>query len=253
MDPDSDLNIYVSIDMSEGDDQIYSVHTCSDPQVSDPEITPATKDSAGLISYTCDHCGAHAEVEIPRLDGDALVSDGDTGLEANGTDWERWLGSDPFGSEVENGEQIVRIQNRLFNAEYDLGPVDTDAGIVLAANSTTDDPTQWPSSATKDVVQDTTPEHEPVYLFVDYEHPDSEDHAVKAAHRCEQGAALIDKSIKATASTDGVIKFTCDKCGSSASLVVPKLTLDAFVLSPESQKDIENGRCLQRWRVHHYL
>lgn len=241
MDPDSDLNIYVSIDMSEGDDQIYSVHTCSDPQVSDPEITPATKDSAGLISYTCDHCGAHAEVEIPRLDGDALVSDGDTGLEANGTDWERWLGSDPFGSEVENGEQIVRIQNRLFNAEYDLGPVDTDAGIVLAANSTTDDPTQWPSSATKDVVQDTTPEHEPVYLFVDYEHPDSEDHAVKAAHRCEQGAALIDKSIKATASTDGVIKFTCDKCGSSASLVVPKLTLDAFVLSPESQKDIENG------------
>lgn len=48
-------------------------------------------------------------------------------------------------------EQIVRIQNRLFNAEYDLGPVDTDAGIVLAANSTTDDPTQWPSSATKDV------------------------------------------------------------------------------------------------------
>lgn len=110
MEPGSDLNIYVSIDMSDGDEQIYSVHTCSDPQVSDPEISQATQDSPGLITYSCGTCGAYAEVEIPQLDDDALVSDGDTGLKANGADWERWLGSDSYGSTVEGGEYIVRIQ-----------------------------------------------------------------------------------------------------------------------------------------------
>ena len=51
MGPDEDLNIYVSIDMSGGNEQIYSVHTCSDPHVSDPYITPATQENNGLISY----------------------------------------------------------------------------------------------------------------------------------------------------------------------------------------------------------
>ena len=93
MGPDEDLNIYVSIDMSGGDEQIYSVHTCSDPHVNDPYITPATQENNGLISYICSHCNASAEVEIPRLDEDALVPDGGTGLQANGSEWERWLGS----------------------------------------------------------------------------------------------------------------------------------------------------------------
>lgn len=241
MEPGSDLNIYVSIDMSDGDEQIYSVHTCSDPQVSTPEISQATQDSPGLITYSCGTCGAYAEVEIPQLDDDALVSDGDTGLKANGVDWERWLGPDSYGSTVEGGEYIVRIQNRMFDAEYDLGPVGANDGIMLASNSATDDPTQWPASATKDVVQNTTPGNEPVYLFVDYEHPDSENHAIKAAHKCKEGASLVDESYKATSSADGLIKFTCDQCGSSAELTIPALTLDAFTLTPESQTDIENG------------
>ena len=100
MEPGSDLNIYVSIDMSDGDEQIYSVHTCSDPQAYNPEIPQATQDSPGLITYSCGTCGAYAEVEIPQLDDDALVSDGDAGLKANGADWVRWLGPDSYGSTV---------------------------------------------------------------------------------------------------------------------------------------------------------
>ena len=241
MESGSDLNIYVSIDMADGNEHIYSVHTCSDPQVSAPEILRATEDSSGTIAYSCDTCGAYAEVEIPQLDDDALVSNGDTGLKANGADWERWLGPNSFGSTVEDGEYIVRIQNRLFDAEYDLGSIGANDGIMLASNSATDDPTQWPASATKDVVQNTTPDYEPVYLFVDYEHPDSENHAIKAAHKCKEGATLVNNSRKATASSDGLIKFTCDQCGSYAELTIPALTLGAFTLTPESQTDIENG------------
>lgn len=75
MEPGSDLNIYVSIDMSDGDEQIYSVHTCSDPQVSDPEISPGDTGLPGADYLFVRTCGAYAEVEIPQLDDDALVSD----------------------------------------------------------------------------------------------------------------------------------------------------------------------------------
>lgn len=252
MGPDEDLNIYVSIDMSGGDEQIYSVHTCSDPHVNDPYITPATQENNGLISYICSHCNASAEVEIPRLDEDALVPDGGTGLQANGSEWERWLGSDPFPSAVQDGNNVVQIQNRLFNADIDMGAVepsniamlasDADGAAVLAAGSEVDDdPEQWPAAATQGVVYNTTPGKEKLHLFVDFEHPDAEGATIKAAHRCEQGASLINESKKATATEDGYIKYRCDKCGSTAELKVPKLTLDAFTLADESRNDIQNG------------
>lgn len=119
-------------------------------------------------------------MEIPQLDDDALVSDGDTGLKANGADWERWLGSDSYGSTVEGGEYIVRIQNRMFDAEYDLGPVGAMTASCWPATRQQTTPRSGPASATKRCRAKTRlPGNEPVYLFVDYEHPDSENHATR--------------------------------------------------------------------------
>lgn len=252
MGPDEDLNIYVSIDMSGGNEQIYSVHTCSDPHVSDPYITPATQENNGLISYVCSHCNASAEVEIPQLGDDALVPDDSTGLQANGSEWERWLGSDPFPSTVLDGSNIVQIQNRLFNADIEMGVVEpsnvamlannADGATVLAAGSEVDDdPNLWPSVATQGVVYNTTQGKEKVHLFVDFEHPDDRGATIKAAHRCEQGASLVNESKQATDTEAGYIKYRCDKCGSTAELTIPKLTLDAFTLTEESKNDIQNG------------
>lgn len=246
MGPDEDLNIYVSIDMSGGNEQIYSVHTCSDPHVSDPYITPATQENNGLISYVCSHCNASAEVEIPQLGDDALVPDDSTGLQANGSEWERWLGSDPFPSTVLDGSNIVQIQNRLFNADIEMGVVEpsnvamlannADGATVLAAGSEVDDdPNLWPSVATQGVVYNTTQGKEKVHLFVDFEHPDDRGATIKAAHRCEQGASLVNESKQATDTEAGYIKYRCDKCGSTAELTIPKLTLDAFTLTEESK------------------
>ncbi len=242
---DDDLNIYVSIDMTEGD-HIYSTHTCSNPVVGDPEIVPATMDASGSIHYECATCGASATVEIPQLADDAFIKE-ENAARANGSKWERWLGTDTFYGEWVDEDLMASIHTKLFNAEI-LLPIAMDEVNTMSAmgTSTTDDPTTWPSSATAGVVQvpGTRPdggEVSPVYLFVDYENPDDEGIAIKAMHRCKPGINLKEESVKATDTSSGQIKYVCEYCGSSASLEVPALTLDAFELAAESVPDIQNG------------
>lgn len=251
MAPDSDLLLYISIDMTDGSEHIFSSHTCSAPEVSQPIITKATNTTPGKIIYECANCNAHSEVEIPQLTDAAFIRSGNA-LVANGRDWERWLGTAAFNAELLDGNYIATIQSGLFNAEFNLGPAEAESNGTMAVAidgkaEPSDDPTRWPESATKDVKHyegtrdDTGKTAEQVYLFVDYEHKDENGAGIKAMHRCREGAKLIDESTKATDSSSGKIKFTCDYCGSYAELDVPTLSLAAFSLADQSKPDIANG------------
>ena len=94
------------------------------------------------------------------------------------------------------------------------------------AATTDDDPATWPAPDS----HYTAPDKNPVYLMVDF--TDEDNGGVAAAHRCLSGAELNPDIVKATASTGGRVKYTCDTCGSWAQINVPALTLSAFTLDP---------------------
>lgn len=96
---------------------------------------------------------------------------------------------------------------------------------ALAATKN-DDPTTWPAP---DSIY-TAPDKNPVYLMVDF--TDEDNGGVAASHYCASGATLTADIVKATATTSGYVKYTCDTCGSWARINVPALTLSAFTLDP---------------------
>lgn len=98
-----------------------------------------------------------------------------------------------------------------------------------------DDPATWPAPDS----HYTAPDKEPVYLMVDY--TDEENGGVAASHHCISGATLEPDIVKATATTNGHVKYTCDSCGSWAQIDIPMLTLDAFELDPAYQEAMTNG------------
>ena len=89
-----------------------------------------------------------------------------------------------------------------------------------------DDPATWPAP---DSIY-TAPDKNPVYLMVDF--TDEDNGGIAASHYCASGAALTADIVKATATTSGHVKYTCDNCGSWARINVPALTLRAFTLDP---------------------
>lgn len=89
-----------------------------------------------------------------------------------------------------------------------------------------DDPTTWPASDS----HYTAPDKNPVYLMVDF--TDEDNGGVAASHYCISGATMTPDIVKATATTSGYVKYTCDNCGSWARINVPALTLSAFTLDP---------------------
>ncbi len=89
-----------------------------------------------------------------------------------------------------------------------------------------DDPATWPAP---DSIY-TAPEKNPVYLMVDF--TDEDNGGIAASHYCASGATLTADIVKATATTGGHVKYTCDTCGSWAQINVPALTLSAFTLDP---------------------
>ena len=93
------------------------------------------------------------------------------------------------------------------------------------ASSMDDDPTTWiaPDS------QYTAPGKYPVYILLDYT---NDDVCLGAAHTCKTGSTVSTDLKKATATSDGYVKYTCDNCGSWARNEIPKLTLSAFTLDP---------------------
>lgn len=97
--------------------------------------------------------------------------------------------------------------------------------IQAFASSMDDDPTTWiaPDS------QYTAPGKYPVYILLDYT---NDDVCLGAAHTCKTGSTVSTDLKKATATSDGYVKYTCDNCGSWARNEIPKLTLSAFTLDP---------------------
>lgn len=89
-----------------------------------------------------------------------------------------------------------------------------------------DDPTTWPAPDS----HYTAPDKNPVYLMVDF--TDEDNGGVAASHYCVSGATMTPDIVKATATTSGYVKYTCDNCGSWARINVPALTLSAFTLDP---------------------
>jgi len=98
-----------------------------------------------------------------------------------------------------------------------------------------DDPTTWPAP---DSIY-TAPDKNPVYLMVDF--TDEDNGGVAASHLCASGATLTADIVKATATTGGHVKYTCDTCGSWAQINVPALTLSAFTLDPAYQTHMTTG------------
>lgn len=98
-----------------------------------------------------------------------------------------------------------------------------------------DDPTTWPAPDSRY----TAPDKNPVYLMVDF--TDDDNGGIAASHYCESGAELTADIVKATATTSGHVKYTCDACGSWAQINVPALTLSAFTLDPAYQNAMTNG------------
>ena len=70
-----------------------------------------------------------------------------------------------------------------------------------------DDPTTWPASDS----HYTAPDKNPVYLMVDF--TDEDNGGVAASHYCISGATMTPDIVKATATTSGYVKYTCDNCG----------------------------------------
>lgn len=103
------------------------------------------------------------------------------------------------------------------------------------AATTNDDPATWPAPDS----HYTAPDKNPVYLMVDF--TDEDNGGVAAAHRCLSGAELNPDIVKATASTGGRVKYTCDTCGSWAQINVPALTLSAFTLDPAYKTHMTTG------------
>ena len=103
------------------------------------------------------------------------------------------------------------------------------------AATTDDDPATWPAPDS----HYTAPDKNPVYLMVDF--TDEDNGGVAAAHRCLSGAELNPDIVKATASTGGRVKYTCDTCGSWAQINVPALTLSAFTLDPAYKTHMTTG------------
>ena len=98
-----------------------------------------------------------------------------------------------------------------------------------------DDPTTWPAPDSKY----TAPDKNPVYLMVDF--TDEDNGGVAASHYCVSGATMTPDIVKATATTSGYVKYTCDNCGSWARINVPALTLSAFTLDPAYTGIMTNG------------
>ena len=105
-------------------------------------------------------------------------------------------------------------------------------GQALAA-SINDDPTTWPAPDS----QYTAPGKNPMYVYLDF----TNDEGIKAGHLCTPGATLNMDIVKATATTGGHLKYTCDSCGTWSQIDVPPLTLSAFTLDPAYQSVIDNG------------
>ena len=103
------------------------------------------------------------------------------------------------------------------------------------AATTDDDPATWPAPDS----HYTAPDKNPVYLMVDF--TDEDNGGVAAAHRCLSGAELNPDIVKATATTGGHVKYTCDTCGSWAQINVPALTLSAFTLDPAYKTHMTTG------------
>ena len=103
------------------------------------------------------------------------------------------------------------------------------------AATTDDNPATWPAPDS----HYTAPDKNPVYLMVDF--TDEDNGGVAAAHRCLSGAELNPDIVKATASTGGRVKYTCDTCGSWAQINVPALTLSAFTLDPAYKTHMTTG------------
>lgn len=103
------------------------------------------------------------------------------------------------------------------------------------AATTDDDPATWPAPDS----HYTAPDKNPVYLMVDF--TDEDNGGIAASHYCASGAALTADIVKATATTGGHVKYTCDTCGSWAQNNVPALTLSAFTLDPAYTAAMTNG------------
>ena len=103
------------------------------------------------------------------------------------------------------------------------------------AAATDDDPATWPAPDS----HYTAPDKNPVYLMVDF--TDEDNGGIAASHYCASGAALTADIVKATATTGGHVKYTCDTCGSWAQNNVPALTLSAFTLDPAYTAAMTNG------------
>ncbi len=103
------------------------------------------------------------------------------------------------------------------------------------AVSKSDAPETWPAPDS----QYTAPGEDPVYLFLDYS--DKNDGGIRGEHTCLEGAQFIQEIVKATATTDGYVRITCDTCGSWAQIDVPTLPLSAFTLDPAYQGVVDNG------------
>lgn len=137
---------------------------------------------------------------------------------------------DEFIPQVEGVDEVTGVDTVY---DVQVTPIESP-GIMLLADGE-DDPTLW--DAPDD--QYTPDGEEPVYLYVDYRNTDG--HPIRASHMCEEGATLENETVKATADTDGYVRYTCDTCGAYAQVNVPALTLDAFELDAAYEDDIENG------------
>ena len=103
------------------------------------------------------------------------------------------------------------------------------------AASIDDDPSTWPAPDE----QYTAPDKNPVYLYLDF--TDEDNGGIRAAHYCTTGAEMTNEIVKATTTTDGYVKYTCNTCGGWAQINVPALTLDAFELDPAYRSAVDNG------------
>ena len=77
-----------------------------------------------------------------------------------------------------------------------------------------------------------------MYLLLDFSEADG---GITATHYCASGAELEQEIVKATATTSGYVKYTCDTCGSWARINVPALTLSAFTLDPAYASAMADG------------
>lgn len=96
-----------------------------------------------------------------------------------------------------------------------------------------DAPETWPAPDS----QYTASGKKPVYMLLDY----AQNAGIQASHLCTPGAQFLTDIVKATSTTGGHVKYTCDTCGSWAQINVPAVSLSAFTLNPAYQNMMANG------------